>query len=378
MNTAASVAQVQDISQTIREIVNIGQTKFGIDYLRSLVRNTGTTLNIKYTFVGHVSESDANTIETDVVWANNAYAANFHYPLHYTPCEIVLSGNRVCLYDRGVATKFPRDKLLSRLGVESYVGSPALTPRGELLGLLVLVDDKPIEDPERLIAIVDFLALRVTAEYERFNIESRLHTLIELRTEELQKHNYSLQKTVEELELVKRKLEMKSRLDPLTGINNREWITALARSQLRIAQRNGLPLALLFIDLDHFKHVNDNYGHGIGDTVLKAAVERLRQCIRETDILGRFGGEEFIILSPHSGVKSAARLAARILASLAGQAIATDAGDIHITTSVGITSTEQGTHTFTDLVEQADIALYEAKERGRNRYCDYADAASSP
>jgi diguanylate cyclase (GGDEF)-like protein len=123
---------------------------------------------------------------------------------------------------------------------------------------------------------------------------------------------------------------------------------------------------LILLDLDHFKEINDQYGHAVGDQALKHAVERLRNGIRETDLLGRWGGEEFIIVTPNTRLAEAEGLAERLCHSLAGSRISSEGESVEVTGSFGVTRYIPGENIDTCL-KRTDDALYAAKRQGRNR-----------
>ncbi|MDD4880351.1 MAG: GGDEF domain-containing protein, partial [Gallionellaceae bacterium] len=129
------------------------------------------------------------------------------------------------------------------------------------------------------------------------------------------------------------------------------------------SQRFAHPMAVLLLDLDHFKDINDRHGHPVGDEVLKGFVEVLRQNVRASDILGRWGGEEFLVISPHLGLDSAVKLAEKLRLSI--EAASFTAG-IRLTASIGVAEFVPG-EKVSELVERVDRALYAAKADGRNR-----------
>jgi len=366
MTIPLSTVSVIDTVNAIRNILNIEQNLTGHDYLKVFIKNISTELGVKYVFVGHTSESRPDLIQTDVVCMDGRLQPNFKYELENTPCEIVMSGERVCVHEHSVCKSFPNDILLETMRAESYAGSPAISVNGDLMGILVLADDKPMSGSEQLNPTIEFLAQRITAEYERYNIEQGLHKIIEKRTKELEASNAYLRKSVEELELAKRELEYKHRTDALTHVHTREWFTDLAMAQLKMAKRNQYPLSLLFIDLDYFKKINDTYGHTTGDIVLEEAAARIKRCVRETDILGRFGGEEFILLSPYTDSSKSVQLAERIKNEISSIPIQAFSNDISITTSIGIAASDIDICELENLIEHADAALYQAKDSGRN------------
>lgn len=177
-------------------------------------------------------------------------------------------------------------------------------------------------------------------------------------------------------ELFARKSFVQSRLfdnlantDELTGLPNRRHILARLRSEINRSQRYRRPLALAIIDVDHFKRVNDQHGHLIGDKVLQAITARLLHAIRISDIAGRLGGEEFAVILPETNDKNGARMACeRIRKRIAHAPIPVDSDTaVSISISVGVVYAAPVEVDLDGLVRQADDALYEAKAKGRNR-----------
>jgi diguanylate cyclase (GGDEF)-like protein/PAS domain S-box-containing protein/hemerythrin-like metal-binding protein len=165
-------------------------------------------------------------------------------------------------------------------------------------------------------------------------------------------------------------LEEQASTDPLTGTMNRSRIEERATFELMRSDRYGDRLSLLMIDLDNFKNVNDTYGHLAGDRVLRGFCEIARNCLRATDVLGRWGGEEFVALLPETGLKGAQFLAERLRATLEGLRFD---GDIGVTASIGVAGYKEGDELAT-LMARADAAMYRAKQAGRNRVAvDAAD-----
>lgn len=160
-------------------------------------------------------------------------------------------------------------------------------------------------------------------------------------------------------------------IDSLTGIYNRRAFMGRAEQEYAIAQRNRLPLALLMLDIDHFKLINDEYGHPTGDAVLVEVARILGSRLRKQDTLGRFGGEEFCILLPATDIGGAMILAEKIRAAVAGTVLLTRPREISVTISIGVTVCQSDcancTQSFQKLIDDADAALYHAKRDGRNR-----------
>ncbi|GAA4419591.1 GGDEF domain-containing protein [Acidovorax lacteus] len=169
-----------------------------------------------------------------------------------------------------------------------------------------------------------------------------------------------------ELERQRSDMEALATRDPLTGLlNRREWVRLTEQALLR-AQRQGAPLSLLMVDLDHFKAVNDVHGHSAGDDVLRLVASTMADTVRQTDCLARFGGEEFVLLLPDTPATSALLLAERVRVRLAEAPPAVPG--VHVTASIGVATWSPGQEpALQRLLQQADEAMYEAKRQGRNR-----------
>ncbi|POA48301.1 hypothetical protein C1893_10595 [Pseudomonas sp. MPR-ANC1] len=154
--------------------------------------------------------------------------------------------------------------------------------------------------------------------------------------------------------------------DPLTGALNRRAFTERAESELARSKRHGSTVCLAVFDLDHFKRINDNYGHATGDQVLQRFSQLCQEQLRTTDIFARFGGEEFVLLLPDSDEKQAVVLLDRLRTQWVEEALQTPQGILHSTVSIGLVETGAG-QDLEHWIEQADLALYRAKKSGRNR-----------
>ncbi len=155
--------------------------------------------------------------------------------------------------------------------------------------------------------------------------------------------------------------------DSLTGVNNRHHFMELAQEELKRYQRHKRPLAMMMLDLDHFKNVNDTYGHHVGDIVLIEFSKTCSAVIREIDYFGRLGGEEFGILLVESGVDDARQVAERVRRQVEDMVISVKETEITITVSIGLTMLNSSDSDFKEVLQRADRALYQAKNEGRNR-----------
>ena len=162
-------------------------------------------------------------------------------------------------------------------------------------------------------------------------------------------------------------LERLATTDPLSGTYNRRHFTKLAEIEIARSVRHNHPLALLMVDIDHFKNINDSYGHHTGDIAIYEFAETCRHLLRRSDILGRMGGEEFAVLLPETPPDGAHHIAERLREKLSQVTIGSEKGTVQFTVSIGVTNWRGNSDGLSELLRRADAALYEAKERGRNR-----------
>jgi diguanylate cyclase (GGDEF)-like protein len=157
-------------------------------------------------------------------------------------------------------------------------------------------------------------------------------------------------------------------VDPLTGLFNRRAFEELGEREVDRYNRLGRPLSLVMFDLDHFKPVNDTYGHLVGDQVLNALTARFRSNTRISDIMARFGGDEFALLLPDTDLATATEIASRICKAIQDTPFHTNAGEIYLSASSGVTTATFEVTDLDTLLERADAALYRAKENGRGSF----------
>ncbi|MFC3754191.1 GGDEF domain-containing protein [Aquamicrobium ahrensii] len=163
-------------------------------------------------------------------------------------------------------------------------------------------------------------------------------------------------------------LEMEALTDGLTGTQNRRYFDDALREYIEEFRRIDRPVGLMILDLDHFKQVNDNHGHDVGDKVLRAVGHCLRDMTRYHDVVARLGGEEFAIVTPNMNAPGLEKLAERIRDAIASLAIPIGRGNLKVTTSVGLAIWDSK-ETAEEFYRRADRQLYEAKRQGRNRVC---------
>lgn len=175
---------------------------------------------------------------------------------------------------------------------------------------------------------------------------------------------------VTDRKLLQFNLERQAHIDYLTGVNNRRYFMEQAELELSRSIRYSNSLSVFMIDIDFFKNINDSHGHKVGDTVLKKLVEVCRETMREIDIVGRMGGEEFAIQLPETGGAEAVEAAERLRMAITNAKVPLESGlPIHFTVSIGVASLASKDDNMDTLLNLADKALYEAKESGRNKVC---------
>jgi diguanylate cyclase (GGDEF)-like protein len=167
--------------------------------------------------------------------------------------------------------------------------------------------------------------------------------------------------------LLEKKLLHASRHDSLTGAYSRGYLIELAEREIAYAKRHDHPLAVAMLDIDRFKQINDNYGHRIGDDVIKRLVATCKANLREIDHFGRIGGEEFVCVLPETDESEAMKCAERLRQSIESVRIDTQRGPLQFTVSIGIAMLSPKHMNWNALLNDADIAMYGAKRDGRNR-----------
>lgn len=175
-------------------------------------------------------------------------------------------------------------------------------------------------------------------------------------------------RNISERKHTEQQIQKLAHFDSLTQLPNRSFLYQRIHQAIASAQRYKQQLALIFIDLDHFKYINDTLGHAVGDDLLIQVAQRMQSCVREEDTVSRPGGDEFIIVLPNSQASGAAHVAEKLL-HLLEQPYCIDQHQFVVTASIGIAMYPDDGNNFTSLSQYADIAMYRAKQEGRNRYC---------
>jgi diguanylate cyclase (GGDEF)-like protein/PAS domain S-box-containing protein len=182
-------------------------------------------------------------------------------------------------------------------------------------------------------------------------------------------HFAAIQRDITDYKKLEQDLQILCRTDPLTTAANRRAFNEIISQEFSRFKRSQKEYALVMIDLDHFKSINDQHGHGAGDRVLIEVTERCKDNLRVHDIIARLGGEEFCILLPYTNLEQAQKVAERLRQKIELMPIISDGNRIKVTVSVGISLVLEGDNDGHDAIERADKKLLEAKSLGRNRVC---------
>lgn len=251
-------------------------------------------------------------------------------------CETVINTNQMLKVPNALKDEKWKTNPDVRFHMISYLGVPLLWPNGKPFGTICVLDEKENH---------------YNSHYER--LINKFKSLIEKHLEIIDK-NKALQKLAE--------------IDTLTNIYNRRTFFIKAEAEFKRAFRYNHPLSILLFDIDHFKNVNDNFGHQAGDEVLKRLAATVDSLVRFCDIFGRYGGEEFIIVLAETDYHSAKIAAERIRKTVANLLVTYDSIAIQITVSIGIGTLEDDQE-LSSIINRADTALYQAKNKGRNCVC---------
>ena len=191
---------------------------------------------------------------------------------------------------------------------------------------------------------------------------------VEALKAELQTMQQRLRRKETELKAVLAQAHEVSHTDALTFLPNRRQIIGDLQREVMFSDRYGTPFSISMLDIDHFKNINDTYGHTIGDDVLRSLADELRQHIRHPDTIGRYGGEEFLVILPHSPLKAATEQAERLCKHVRSLRIKAGEQDISLTISIGVAQYQIHREGWQAFLSRADKALYQAKNEGRNRW----------
>lgn len=233
--------------------------------------------------------------------------------------------------------------------------------------MLVRAIDTADPDMGSIFMAEDFTE-RKAAQEALMRARDELECRVQERTAELAKANALLQEEIQERRLAEEQIRHLAHHDPLTGLLNRRLLEDRLEQAMGIAKRNGKQVAVQFIDLDHFKEVNDRLGHRVGDLLLQAVAMRLRGLLREVDTISRVGGDEFVVVLPDmQSATAAGETAQRVLRALE-KPYSIEGHELTVTPSIGVSRYPKDGSNAQMLISRADAAMYQAKKSGRANY----------
>jgi diguanylate cyclase (GGDEF)-like protein len=307
------------------------------DFFATLLRSLSKALSTEHVAISLVNQQ-ATHATTHTYLVNNKLQDNFSYPLVDTPCDEVFQKD-FCFVPEKIQASYPRDLFLKDAGIESYVGIVIKNINGTPIGILNALSQNKLEAEPQVKSLMQIFAERIAGEIRRAEDQEKIFNL--------------------------------AFFDPLTQLPNRRFLQERLKIITAQSKRTGHYCAILFIDLDNFKFLNDSLGHQVGDQLLEQVAERIRNVIRSTDLAARLGGDEFVVVFDHlshnlelaavEAKKRAQELHAFI--SLAYPLLNTV---YHCTISMGVNIFCGTQRSIDDLLRHADLAMYQAKDSGRN------------
>ncbi|QJD31370.1 EAL domain-containing protein [Methylococcus geothermalis] len=459
------VTERKRMEETLRFIAQRSWATEGEAFFSGMARHLGKTLGVDYVIIDRLTR-ESEFAETVALYARGEELPHICYRLTGTPCESLM-GRSLCCFPRQVRKLFPEDAMLRDMAVESYAGVPLWDSTGTAIGLIAVMDGRPMAETDSVTALLQLVAARVAAALERDRSERQLRAkeqefrslvehspdtvarygrdcrriyanprlveeagvpLSELlgRTpaefpggesarayqakirqvfdtgmpEEFEltwttaqggevvshirltpevgfegevRHVLAVGRDITEIDAYRRRIHHMAFFDTLTGLPNREMLNERIRKAMESgASGAGERFALMMLDLDRFKEINDTLGHGVGDLLLEKAAHRLLGAVRGEDMVARLGGDEFAVLVPEPNDRAElATLAARVLGAFA-EPFLIEGRELFVSASLGIALYPKDCTGIETLFRFADTAMYHAKRRGRNNFQFYS------
>ncbi|MBT5231807.1 MAG: EAL domain-containing protein [Methylococcales bacterium] len=328
----------QQYNQMAFETISKGVSSAeGQDFFHGLVINLARLFDAKYAFVGTIINK-GDSIRTLAICESGKMIDNFTYDLADTPCANVV-GQKTCSYLKGVQDLFTKDLLLQKMSIEGYIGSPIYILDNKPIGLIVVMDTKPLQVTDQSAHALEIFAARSGAEIQRNRAEERVRRM--------------------------------AYFDNITQLPNRAALFECIESLLQNSALTTPDYTLYLIDMDNFKNINDALGHDVGDSVLLAVSKRLRRQFGDSVFLARFGGDEFVLI--HESEPEVATILSEINDVLT-EPVTLDDHIIDIDATLGVVSFPAANDSLLDIVRHAELALYQAKKNGRGTSFVYQES----
>ncbi|BAO44740.1 sensor domain-containing protein [Thiolapillus brandeum] len=307
--------------------------------LGDTMRHLAKAYGVKYAFYAVYADDERQSMRILAMWNGQEVVSGMVYDLEGTPCKDVLA-RKMDVVEDNLQQSYPKDGFLKKRDVKSYFGTVLQDASGDVIGVISVMDTRPMRLLELSRSVLYVFADRISGELERRHAEEDIYRL--------------------------------AHYDALTGLPNRLLFHDRLEQALAHADRNKQLVALLFLDLDRFKHVNDSIGHAGGDILLKEVATRLQDCVRESDTVARMGGDEFIVLlsdfSSEEEMLKTTSIMADEFVRVISRPFHIESMEFYVSVSIGITAFPQDGSNIDYLIRNADIAMYHAKDKGRNRY----------
>jgi len=282
--------------------------------------------------------------------------------------RVISNGEAIVLADAAEDEDYQDSASILDLHLRSVMCVPLIS-RGEKLGAIYVENRSAggvFEDQE--LRALKYFSAHAAVAIENAILNDDLESRVATRTKELNQTVQELEREIDARKRAEAELQRLAITDPLTNAYNRRYFFEVTAQELERSRRHTSNLSIAMLDLDHFKDINDNYGHVVGDQALRTMADCFRSNLRQTDILGRYGGDEFAVLMPETGQAKAQKMAERLRKRLISSLRKTNLFSAPLTVSVGIYAYSSGSEiSVEEFVDRADQALYHAKEAGRNR-----------
>ncbi len=332
--------QAQDALLLLAESVVTPEGR--MEFVQESVKNLAKLYDASVALMGVFSDDSESSIQTLAAWVNGSFVENYIYELEHVPCNDVVRGTANFI-PNNLAKHYAQCTVICNMGLESYYGFRLVDSHGQVMGVVAVLDSKPMTLNHWSRPVLRIFANRIAAELDRKNAEDKIYQL--------------------------------AHYDTLTTLPNRALFQDRLKQEIAHADRNKKYLALLYIDLNRFKPVNDTLGHPVGDRVLYEIAQRLLNRVRSSDTVARMGGDEFTVLlsdieDKQSSISIPSRIAQIMLDDLA-KPIKFNNHEIIITAGIGIAIYSAGSEHADSLIHHADMAMYHAKKLGESAYLFY-------
>jgi diguanylate cyclase (GGDEF)-like protein/PAS domain S-box-containing protein len=308
------------------------------DFFVTILNALTDAIGAHYAIISLIDTASPNDAVTHTFLKDGQLQPNVRYSLEDTPCNDVFAES-FCFVGSGAHARYPQDALLQDMNIDSYLGVGLRNAQGKPFGMLILLAEKPLSISPQISSLMFIFADRISGELRRAQDQEKIYNL--------------------------------AFFDPLTQLPNRRMLQDRLRLLTAQSARTEQHGALLFIDIDHFKLLNDTRGHHIGDQLLVQVAERINSIIRATDLAARLGGDEFVVVFDNLGKDAEtaaleAKKRAEELHDLVNLPYPLQQSVYHCTISIGLNLFKGQTSSIDDLLRHADVAMYQAKDSGRN------------